>query len=124
MEYELNYELIGMRIKERRAKMNLTQETLAEKAEVTPHHISSIENNKTRLSLPCIVAVANALDTTVDRLLMDNVKAENMPHLLGEAKTILDDCTPEEIYLITELAKALKKGVRTKNLKPAEEFEN
>jgi len=121
MEYKLNYELIGMRIRECRSKMNLTQEVLAEKADVTPHHISSIENNRTQLSLPCLVAIANALDTTADHLLMDNVKAESMPHLVGEAKLILEGCTPEEIYLISEVAKALKKGFRTKNLKPTEQ---
>ena len=50
---------------------------------------------------------------------MDNVSAST-PQFMGELKTILDDCTSEEIYLVTELAKTLKKGLRNKNLKPVE----
>jgi len=96
--------------------MNLTQEILAEKAGVTPHHISSIEKNKTKLSLPCLIAIANALGTTTDHLLMDNVTAASMPNLLGEARTLLDDCTPDEIFIIIETSKALKKSIRMKNL--------
>ena len=120
MEYKINYELIGKRIKERRTKINVTQEALAEKAEVTPHHISNVENNKTKVSLPCLVAIANALETTADYLLMDNIETISLPHLIGELKTVTDDCSPEEIYIITEIAKTVKKGFKTKNIKSFE----
>ena len=120
MEYTLNYELIGIRIKDCRLKMNLTQEFLAEKAGVTPHHICSIENNKTKLSLSCLVSIANALGTTADQLLMDNINTISIPYLTGEAKTILEDCTTEEIYIIAELAKTFKKSIKTKNLQITE----
>ena len=116
MEYNLNYELIGVRIRDCRLKAKITQEVLAEKAGVTPHHISSIENNKTQLSLPCLVAIANALNTTTDHLLMDNVMTASMPHLMGEVKIIFDDYTPEELFIFAEMAKSFKKSMKTKNL--------
>ena len=119
MEDNLNYELIGIRIKERRIKANLTQEKIAEKIGASTRYISKIETSETKMSLNCLVAIANALETTTDHLLMDNVIAST-PQLIGELGTILDDCTSEEIYLVTELAKTLKKGIRNKNLKPAE----
>ena len=121
MKYNLNYKLIGVRIKNVRLKRKLTQDSLSEKVEIGVQHMNKIENGKAPLSLTCLVKIANALETTVDHLLMDNVTAASTPHLLDEIKNILDDCTPEEIYLIAELAKTLKNGVRTKNLQPAEQ---
>lgn len=112
----LNYELIGMRIKERRLKMKLTQEAVAEIAEISSKHMSNIENGKEKPSLACLVSVANALETTTDHLLMDNVVAASIPNLLGEAKTLFDECTPDEIFVIVETSKALKKSIRAKNL--------
>ena len=120
MEDNLNYELIGKRVKERRLKLHLTQEKIAEKIGACEQHISKIENAESKMSLNCLVLLANALETTVDYFLMDNVKSGSAPYLLGEAQIIFDDCTPEEIYIITELAKTLKKSLRTKKLQPAE----
>jgi len=119
MEYNLNYELIGMRIKNRRLKLKFTQETLAEKIGASIRHISGVENAKTKLSLPCLVLFANALDTTADHLLMDSVAAST-PELLGEAKKLFDDCTPEEIFVIIETSKTLKNSIRIKKLRSPE----
>ena len=117
MEYNLNYELIGRRIKKQRLKMNFTQEVLSEKVNIGVQHMSNIENGKAKLSLLCLVSIANALETTTDHLLMDNVAAAGKPNLLGEVQILLDDCTPDEIFLMIEVSTALKKGVRIKNLK-------
>jgi len=121
MEDNLNYELIGMRIRTHREKMKLTQEVISEKSGISISHMSNIENAKDKPSLACLVNIANALNTTTDHLLMDNVTAASTPHLLTEIKMILDDCAPEEIFIIAELAKTLKKSIRTKNMQPAEQ---
>lgn len=121
MEYNLNYKLIGKRIKNKRLQKNMTQDALSEKVGIGVQHMSKIENGKAKLSLLCLVSLANGLDTTVDNLLMDNVPAASIPHFLGEIKTIFDDCTAEEIFLIAEVAKTLKKNIRLKNMQPAEQ---
>jgi len=120
MEDNLNYKLIGMRIKAQRKKMQLTQEKLSEKVGISPSHMGNVENGKDPPSLACFVSIANALETTTDHLLMDNVKAASIPNLLNEAKPLFDDCTPEEIFIIIETAKALKKSIRLKNLQSLE----
>ena len=120
MEYNLNYELIGIRIKDQRLKMNLTQEVLAEKVGIGARHMSKIETGKGKLSLLCLVSIANVLNTTTDNLLMDNVPGASAPHLIIELQSLLDDCTPEEIFIIVEQAKTFKKSLKIKNLRITE----
>lgn len=66
---ELNFALIGQRIKEIRNDKRLTQDYLAEKTGVNVSHISNIETNKVKVSLTLLVNICNALDVTIDYLL-------------------------------------------------------
>lgn len=66
---ELNFSLIGQRIREVRADKKLTQEYLADVTGVNVSHISNIETNKVKVSLTLLVSICNALDTTVDYIL-------------------------------------------------------
>lgn len=50
---------------------NLTQEALANLIGCAPTHVSNIENNHTKVSLPLLVEIANVLGTGVDYLLLD-----------------------------------------------------
>ena len=74
MKNELDYGTIGVRVRAARKKLGLTQEELANRTELTVPYISNIENNHTKLSLVTITAIANALDTTIDSLMYDNLK--------------------------------------------------
>ena len=65
----IDFEKIGKRIRSLRIEKNLTQEYLSQKAGVNVSHISNIENNRVKISLSTLIAVANALDITVDYLL-------------------------------------------------------
>lgn len=71
MTAELDYEKLGLRIKEARLAKGLTQETLAEMVNCNTSHISNIENNHTKVSLNVLLAIANALDTSIDYLLAE-----------------------------------------------------
>lgn len=66
---ELNFALIGQRIKEIRCAKKLTQEYLAAKTGVNVSHISNIETNKVKVSLTLLVSICNTLDVTMDYLL-------------------------------------------------------
>jgi transcriptional regulator with XRE-family HTH domain len=113
MKYLLDYRLIGLRVRERRLALKLTQETLAESAGIGIQHMSKIENGKTKLSLPCLVSLANALETTVDKFLIDNITVTTQI-ATAEADAVFADCTPAEIYIITQTINTLKKSMRSK----------
>ena len=76
MKSTIDYKKLGMRVKEVRISRNLTQENLAQMVDCNPAHISNVEN--AQVSLIALLAIANALDTTIDYLLADQYeKSEN-----------------------------------------------
>lgn len=66
---DLNFALIGQRIKEVRTDKKLTQEYLANRTGVNVSHISNIETNKVKVSLTLLIGICNALDVTLDYIL-------------------------------------------------------
>ena len=115
MEHTPDYNLIGKRIKERRLELKLTQETLSETAGIGIQHMSKIENGNTKLSLPCLIALANALNATVDSFLMDNIAASKCD-VIRDAESIFSDCTPAETFVIKQTINTLKRSLREKGL--------
>lgn len=109
---ELDYQAIGVRIRRRRKELGLTQQALAELSDQEPSNISHIERGATKLSLPTIVSIANALGITVDALLCDSLPASRNV-FAQEAASLLADCTHRELKLITATMRALKENLRT-----------
>lgn len=64
----VDYKLIGKRIKEQRSICGFTQEVLAEKMDVTIGYISQIERGVTKTSLDFLGGVADALRCDVSHL--------------------------------------------------------
>lgn len=112
---ELDYKAIGKRVKAARMRAGLTQEELAEKAGLSITHMSNIETGNSKLSLPMIVSLANALYVSVDELLCDCVthSKEVFSH---EIQMLLEDCDDYEIRMLADLLKAAKDTIR-KNAK-------
>lgn len=64
---------MGYRVKEIRERKNMTQEELERKSGISRQTISAIENDKyTDVKVGTLLAIANALDTTVDSLFFEN----------------------------------------------------
>ena len=70
---DLDYKELGKRIKEQRLKQHLTQEKLGEIVGVNTSNISHIERAATQVSLSSLVKIANALDSSLDRLVCDSL---------------------------------------------------
>ena len=66
---DLNYQEIGQNIRRYRLLRGIKQKELAELVQVSDQHISHIENAHTQVSLPTLVAIANALQTDCNTLL-------------------------------------------------------
>ena len=123
MKTELNYKLVGQRIRAIRKKQGMTQERLAELAEISPQHCSGIETGAAKVSLPALVKIANALNASMDELLLDSISAVEKPSLMKEVETVFGDATPDETYLMLAQAKSIKEAVRVKGLLPVRERE-
>lgn len=63
---DLDFKAIGLKIKERRQTLGITQEHIAELLDVNPSHISNIECGRANPSLTALVKIANILECSVD----------------------------------------------------------
>lgn len=105
MKREINYEALGLEIKALRLKRGLTQDNLAEMVHCYTSHISNIENNHTKVSLNTLLAIANALDTSIDSLLFSQYENPSLA-LDKEILRAIQDCdndTKEKILKIIEI---------------------
>ena len=108
---ELDYVAIGMRIRRLRQERGLTQQALAELAGQEPSNISHIERGATKLSLPTLVSISNALSVTADELLCDSVAASRGV-FEQELIRLVSDCTHPELKVFTETVRTLKENLR------------
>lgn len=78
---------VGQRIREAREAKKYTQEDLAALVDLSPTHISVIERGVKVVKLDKFVAIANALDVSADRLLVDVVtrSVDGMSNELSES---------------------------------------
>lgn len=111
MYNSVDYIRIGKRITEFRAAANMTQEALAERAELSVPHMSNIEKAKTKLSLPTLVAIANVLNCSADDLLVGNINKDT-EKFNAEFASILDKHDKEECCLIMHIVKLLDKDLQ------------
>ena len=95
MQQEINNKKLGLKIKEIRISRGLTQDTLAEMVSCNTSHISNIENNHTKVSLNVLLAIANALNTSIDYLLSDQYENSSLA-LDNEVLRALRTCDSEK----------------------------
>lgn len=108
---EIDYQSIGIRVRRLRKEQGLTQQALAELSNQEPSNVSHIERGATKLSLPTIVNLANALGVTVDDLLCDSL-TQSKATFEREAVSLLSDCSHQELQVITGTMRALKENLR------------
>ena len=113
---ELDYTAIGLRIRRFRKERGLTQQALAELSHQEPSNISHIERGATKLSLPTLVSICNALCVTVDDLLCDSL-TESKVSFEREIANLLSDCSHWELKVIAGTMRSLKECLRSANTK-------
>lgn len=105
MQKEIDYAKLGLRIKEIRLSRKLTQDALAEMVCCNTSHISNVENNHTKVSLNVLLAIANALDTSIDSLLSEQYgnTALAIENQILRAVRKCDSQTKERVLKIIEI---------------------
>lgn len=109
---ELDYVSIGQRIRAARSKMGIQQAELAFRAGLTTSHMSHIETGQTKLALPAIVKIANALSVSVDELLCDSLE-QVKPVYDKKIADELADCDAAELKAFYEIIQSTKSVLRT-----------
>jgi transcriptional regulator with XRE-family HTH domain len=83
---------IGKRIRKRRQELKLTQEDLARTLDLTPQHISGIEQDKRSPSLSSLAKLAEELGITVDYLVTgkESIIVDLIPAIKADKKLPLE----------------------------------
>ena len=108
MNIELDFKIIGARIQKRRTEMKMTQADLAEQIDTNQKHLSRIEGGYHRCTFDIIVAIAKALDVSVDYLIADYEDSSNP----STVQVIIDEIkgmTPKQLEMLQENIKTIKK---------------
>ena len=93
---------IGLRIMERRKKLGLTQEALAEKSEVTTQFVSYAEAGKRAMRPENLLKISVALGVSADYLLTGDIIDKDL-FLISEKMRKL---TPSQLRLVEDLIDA------------------
>lgn len=104
----IDYEALGQRIKAARKKKQLTQQQLAEMADMEPNNLSHIERGISKGSVQALVNIATALGVAIDSLLADSLPGEQMFYL-GSIEQELSSCSPRELRVVEATVKSLVK---------------
>ena len=101
----IDYQLIGERIKQARKSKGMTQEVLAEKLSVSIGYVSQVERGITKISLDLLGAISSILECNVASLISESAieSTEYMEtELLTEIRK-LDNNKRKYIYEIIKL---------------------
>lgn len=102
----MDYKRLGMRIREERQKLNLTQEKLAEKAEISEAYVGQIERGERAMSLDTLVNLANKLGVTVDYLLSDSIELSD-DNFVDQIRQIMMNRTTKEKQMGLDVLKVM-----------------
>ena len=96
---EINLIEIGKRITERRKKLGMTQETLAERGDLTPQFVSYAESGKRAMRPENVIKLAKALEVSADYLLTGDIVDKDMLILSDKLRTL----SPEMLRIVENI---------------------
>lgn len=113
MEYDdgLDFKLIGRRVRDFRQMRGLTQEKLAEVAELSVPYVSHIERSIKRASLTSLMKIATALGVTANDFLYGCMLPER-DVFCTNMQMLLEDCSQWERQTLFEITAAVKRILR------------
>lgn len=109
---QLDVQTIGLRIKERRKELHLTQLDIKEKVGISSGNISDIEQGKRLPAAPTLVQLSEALECSVDYILTgfspksDNSKISDLGESAQQLLTLFEKLSPDdqdELILIAQM---------------------
>lgn len=107
----IDIQSIGSRVKYHRLQKKISQEELADLAQISRVHISYLERGERFPSLDSFINIANALNVSADELLADNLLVTSAS-LSPDGLDILLDCTADEQHILLSNLRDLKAILR------------
>lgn len=108
MNKTINYEALGMRIREKRIVKNYTQEKLGEMCDLSAAHIGHIERGTRILSVEVLFKIAQTLDVSVDYLLFDSVENSD---IISSISATLKNCDKNRVDHFLNIVRILAENI-------------
>lgn len=108
MDGPVDFRIIGNKIQKYRLDNNLTQDELADLINSSQTYVSEVEAGKHRLFFDTVVAIAKALNISVDKLIADFEDSSN-PSTLQEILNEIRGMSPKQLELLMDNINTLKK---------------
>ena len=112
----VDYIALGEKIRQRRLKSKLSQETVSEKIDLSQGFYGHIERGERKLSVESLVKIANCLNLSLDFLLLESKSRNIDVRLQAEFDNIFRGKTPDQAEHLLSIFKVLAEGVE--KLKP------
>lgn len=107
----IDYNIIGRRIKELRNSKRISQMVLAEKCDICDSYLSYIECGRRIPSLALLLKIAAALDTPIDTIFKESTDTDEDTYT-NEFEELMGDCTLYEKRIIYDTLISLKESIR------------
>lgn len=104
----LDYKMIGQRIKNSRKEKKMTQNRLSELLDVSNVYVSRIERGASKVNLEMLYKISIILDTPIENFIT-GIDQHSKYYLDIEISKLLEQCSPNEKNLIYELIKTVVK---------------
>lgn len=112
----LDWKVIGARIRELRKNNNITIERLCEIIGVSPSFIGLVERGESGVSIEKLCTLSQVFNVSLDYLIKGEEASTTKPSSkFDELHAVLFDYTEEEVAFLIELAKFLKPRVSVKS---------
>ena len=102
----LDYTIIGERLRKARNDMNMTQEDLAEKLDVSIAFLSRIERGNSHINLKRLTQICEILGVTEGSIL-NGASSNSENYLTSEFNNLLNNVSSEKQKLIYKIAKVI-----------------
>ncbi|MBR6755692.1 MAG: helix-turn-helix transcriptional regulator [Peptococcaceae bacterium] len=107
----IDYVDLGLRVRQRREQLGLSQEKLAAISDISQMTLFRLENAQAKTELATLVKVANNLKISLDELLCASLTYDTTVYE-HEYHELVKNCTSKEFRLINEVVPVLLKSVR------------
>jgi len=97
------YQRVGERVRTYRKLAKLTQERLAEKADLSVHYLSRIETGGATPTLESLERIATALKVPIGELFRPKEEQQERKELLGEIDRLLKDRSNDHLQVLRNL---------------------
>ena len=104
MKTDMDYAIVGSRIRSEREKFGITREKFSELVNLSSFYIGQIERGERRMSLDTLIKVSECLHVSIDYLIFG---VEGSSSSSKNLYSLIDKCSEKESMVIEEVIKII-----------------